>query len=79
MFATIKESVPENLELKRKVFEEIDELAGDETILASSASCIMPSKFTYDLKHKSHCIVAHPVSLESRFFLQFAHSLCNVI
>ncbi len=48
--------------MKKKVFGNLDQYATDDAILASSTSCIMPSKFTADLKHKSQCIVAHPVS-----------------
>lgn len=36
----VQECVPEVLELKRKVWKEIDEVASKETILATSTSCI---------------------------------------
>ena len=58
----VQECVPENLQLKEQVFKQIDALVGDGAILASSASCIPPSQFTKDLKHKSKCIVTHPVN-----------------
>ncbi|KAK7071746.1 Crystallin, lambda 1 [Halocaridina rubra] len=58
----VQESVFEDLELKRKVFHEIDEVADAHTVLASSTSCIVPSKFTADLTHRENCIVAHPVN-----------------
>ena len=50
------------MDLKKKVFGNLDQYAADDVILASSTSCIMPSQFTADLKHRSQCIVAHPVS-----------------
>ncbi|MCL4132319.1 UNVERIFIED_CONTAM: hypothetical protein GTU68_001292 [Idotea baltica] len=58
----VQECIPENLDLKIKVFKEIDALVGPETVLSSSTSCIMPSKFTKDLVHRENCIVSHPVN-----------------
>lgn len=58
----VQESVFEDMEVKKKVFQEIDEFAGPKTVLASSTSCIVPSKFTADLAHKENCIVSHPVN-----------------
>ena len=55
--------MPEILELKRKVFKSLDELATDHVILASSTSCLPATSFTSELKHKSQCIVAHPVRI----------------
>ena len=55
--------MPEKIELKKKVFQQLDDLATDDVVLSSSSSAIPSSKFTEDLKHRSQCIVSHPVSL----------------
>ena len=63
------------LELKRKVWGEVDKLVGTETILGTSTSCIgdfsfrssllllmfaVPSKISDFMEHKAQFIVAHP-------------------
>ena len=59
----VQECVPENLELKMKVWGQIDEFVDNENaILASSSSCIVPSKISPEMKHKEQFIVAHPVN-----------------
>lgn len=55
--------MPENVELKRKVFEQLDSVVdSDRTALVSSTSCIKPSTFLSGLSRSSQCMVAHPVN-----------------
>jgi len=56
----VQECVPEVLDLKRKVWGEVDQLVGEETILGTSTSCIVPSKISDFMVHKGQFIVAHP-------------------
>lgn len=57
--ALIVEAVPERLEIKRKVYAEI-EAVNETGIIASSTSGIMPSDLQAEMTHPGRLIVAHP-------------------
>jgi 3-hydroxyacyl-CoA dehydrogenase len=56
------ESGPERLDVKIDVFAKLDALASADTILASSSSAIVASRFTEKLKGRHRCLVSHPVN-----------------
>ena len=58
----VQENGPERLDVKKETFARLDAAAPKETILASSTSAIVPSKFTESLPGRARCIVAHPVN-----------------
>lgn len=58
----VQESGPETLEVKLATFAALDAAAPAKTILASSTSAIVASKFTEELAGRARCIVAHPVN-----------------
>ena len=58
----VQENGPENVDVKRTIFAELDELAPSGCILASSTSAIVASRFTEELPGRGRCVVAHPVN-----------------
>lgn len=60
--AWMQESAPEQLELKRKLWADMDQAAAPATILASSTSALIPSLFTQGLEGAGRCLVAHPLN-----------------
>ena len=58
--AYVQECVPENPQLKRKVFRELELLAPVSAVLASSSSAILASNIAAGLETAERCLVAHP-------------------
>lgn len=58
----VQECGPEDPDAKRALFAELDHLAPPETIIASSTSGILVSRFTDGLPGANRCLVAHPVN-----------------
>lgn len=55
----IQECIPEDVEIKKKLFLQFDEIVPPNAIIASSSSCIAPSQFTEEMKTRNRCIVAY--------------------
>jgi 3-hydroxyacyl-CoA dehydrogenase len=60
--AWVQENAPEDVEIKRPLWQELDRLAAPETILASSTSAIVPSRFTEGLDGRARCLTCHPIN-----------------
>jgi 3-hydroxyacyl-CoA dehydrogenase len=58
----VQECAPEQLELKRALFAELDELAGPDAVLASSSSAITISETASGLAGCCRCLVVHPAN-----------------
>ncbi len=58
----VQECVFEKVEVKREMFQAIDERAPAEATLGSSTSTFPGSAFTSDLRGRHRCLVAHPIN-----------------
>ncbi|MDA8309600.1 MAG: 3-hydroxyacyl-CoA dehydrogenase [Actinomycetota bacterium] len=56
----VQECAPEDADLKRALFEELEGLAAPDAVLASSSSAIPPSSLAPAVRDPSRVLVAHP-------------------
>lgn len=56
----VQECAPENADLKRDLFRQLDEVAPSDAVIASSSSAMPVSRFAAHLAGGSRCLVAHP-------------------
>jgi 3-hydroxyacyl-CoA dehydrogenase len=57
----VQESVPDNYDIKKSVFREMDAQAPDYAILASSASGLVMTEIQKVTKRPQRCVLAHPM------------------
>ncbi|XP_041354344.1 lambda-crystallin-like [Gigantopelta aegis] len=58
----VQECVFEDLELKLQLFADVDKHIGDNTIVGSSTSSMLPSALSKDMKHRHNFLVVHPTN-----------------
>jgi L-gulonate 3-dehydrogenase len=58
----VQENGPEQLDVKRALYAQMDAVAAPDTILASSSSALVASSFAAGLAGRGRILVAHPVN-----------------
>ena len=58
----VQESVLENVDIKRSLYQRLDEALGPDTLVGSSSSGIRASTFTEGLTCATRCLIAHPIN-----------------
>lgn len=66
----VQECIVEDVEVKRTLFAQLDELTAPDVVLASSTSAIPSSKFASHLDGRARCLVVHPAN--PPYFLRVA-------
>lgn len=57
----VQESVPDNYDVKRRIFKEMDAAAPEHSILASSASGLVMTEIQKATTKPGRCVLAHPM------------------
>jgi 3-hydroxybutyryl-CoA dehydrogenase len=55
----ISEAVPENIELKKEIFKQLDRLCSADVILASNTSALSPTEIASDTNHPERTVITH--------------------
>ena len=58
--STVIEAAPEDLNLKRATFAEIEDAVDQDTLILSSSSSLMISDIRAECRHPARCLLAHP-------------------
>jgi L-gulonate 3-dehydrogenase len=58
----VQENAPEQLDIKKTLYAELDSLAAPDTVLSSSTSALLPSHIFKGLKGARRCLVVHPIN-----------------
>jgi carnitine 3-dehydrogenase len=56
----VQESAPENEDLKRRLFAQLDAAARTDVLIASSSSGLLPTRFASECKNPGRVLVGHP-------------------
>jgi len=56
----VQESAPENEDLKRRLFAQLDAAAPADVLIASSSSGLLPTRFAAECRHPERVLVGHP-------------------
>ncbi len=58
----VQESLPENLDLKVGVLNQVMQMTANDVPVASSTSTLLPSELSRELDSRERCFVAHPLN-----------------
>lgn len=58
----VQENTPERVEVKARVFLDLDRLAPPAAVIASSTSALLPSAFQAEVPGRARCLVCHPIN-----------------